>query len=204
MTLFWHCVFPGDISAKPRRLEIYAYSDCREDNDGFHCVVLWFQDPEYPRPLHVQCVTPPTLTTSPFLGVSLCSAPLSGTKAAWCAEMCQHVSPCTDELYDNKCRISASRCTHTKREVHKGACEWALDDTKTALSCALAGTFFWVNLYMQIYFSSLGWILSLQTREDESFHLLRGDENFISHGAVLSFSHAKQHKFAAPPSVNCQ
>lgn len=25
---------------KPRRLEIYAYSDCGEDNDGFHCVVL--------------------------------------------------------------------------------------------------------------------------------------------------------------------
>lgn len=94
MTLFWHCIFPGDISPKPRRQEIYAYSDCGEGNDGFRSVVLWLWGPESPIPLYVQYVTPPTLTTSPSLRVSMRSLSLPETRAIWCSEMCQQVSMC--------------------------------------------------------------------------------------------------------------
>lgn len=41
-------------------------------------------------------------------------------------------------------------------------------------------------------------------RKDESLHLLRGEPNFISHLATLSFSHTNNKNLQAPQSVNCQ
>lgn len=147
MTLFWHCIFPGDVSSKPQRLEIYAYSDCGGDNNGFRRVVLWLRDPEYPIPLYVQCVTPPMPTTSPFLRVSLPSLSLPGTKTVWCAQMCQHVSPCIGKgvqptqaynlsmwsTQNNTYGTHASWCTHTKRKVDKRAHKTRVTEHKMTL-----------------------------------------------------------------------
>lgn len=65
---------------------------------------------------------------------------------------------------------------------------------------------FFVSLYMQIYFSSLGSILSLQTSGRWIVpSAARRSEFHFANLATLSFSHAKQHKFLSPPrSVNCQ
>lgn len=123
MTLFWHCVFPGDISSKPRRLEIYAYTDCGEDNDGFHSVVLWLRHPEYPIPLYVQYVTP-MLTTSPFLRVSLCSLSLPGTMMACCAKVCQPGSMYRQPSTTNTgVQFIYVKNTQQQRQTDTGTCE---------------------------------------------------------------------------------
>ncbi len=125
MTLFWHCIFPSDIFCKPRRLQIYAYSDCGEDDDGFNSAVSRLPDPENLVTVYVHSVTPPALTTSPFLTTFL---PV-------CRDVWARVHVWTS-MYSQHWQIHV---------WDKEACDkrdWMWDDTKTILSCALAVTFF--------------------------------------------------------------
>ncbi|CAJ1078603.1 Hypothetical predicted protein, partial [Xyrichtys novacula] len=71
----------GDISPKPRRLQIYADSDCGEHRDGFCCDVLRLPDPEHPQTLSVQYVPPAATPTSSHSSARLLSLSL----------MCQQV-----------------------------------------------------------------------------------------------------------------
>lgn len=188
MTLFWHCIFPGDISSKPRRREIYACGDCGEDCDGFRGVVLWLGDPEHPH-TSLCSICHSSLTTSPFLRVSPRSSSLPETRTVRRARMHQREPPWRG-------------CT-TLKSIHVKQTKEQSESKITMKSCDIL---FFVSLYMQIYFSSLGSILSLQTSGRWIVpSAARRSEFHFANLATLSFSHAKQHKFLSPPrSVNCQ
>lgn len=182
MTLFWHCIFPGDISSKPRRREIYACGDCGEDCDGFRGVVLWLGDPEHPH-TSLCSICHSSLTASPFLRVSPRSSSLPETRTVRRARMHQREPPWRG-------------CT-TLKSIHVKQTKEQSESKITMKSCDIL---FFVSLYMQIYFSSLGSILSLQTsgRWIVPSAARRSEFNFANL-ATLSFSHAKQHKFLSPP-----
>lgn len=182
MTLFWHCIFPGDISSKPRRREIYACGDCGEDCDGFRVVVLWLGDPEHPH-TSLCSICHSSLTTSPFLRVSPRSLSLPETRTVRRARMHQREPPWRG-------------CT-TLKSIHVKQTKEQSESKITMKSCDIL---FFVSLYMQIYFSSLGSILSLQTSGRWIVpSAARRSEFHFANLATLSFSHAKQHKFLSPP-----
>lgn len=182
MTLFWHCIFPGDISSKPRRREIYACGDCGEDCDGFRGVVLWLGDPEHPH-TSLCSICHSALTTSPFLRVSPRSLSLPETRTVRRARMHQREPPWRG-------------CT-TLKSIHVKQTKEQSESKITMKSCDIL---FFVSLYMQIYFSSLGSILSLQTSGRWIVpSAARRSEFHFANLATLSFSHAKQHKFLSPP-----
>lgn len=182
MTLFWHCIFPGDISSKPRRREIYACGDCGEDCDGFRGVVLWLGDPEHPH-TSLCSICHSSLTTSPFLRVSPRSLSLPETRTVRRARMHQREPPWRG-------------CT-TLKSIHVKQTKEQSESKITMKSCDIL---FFVSLYMQIYFSSLGSILSLQTSGRWIVpSAARRSEFHFANLATLSFSHAKQHKFLSPP-----
>lgn len=182
MTLFWHCIFPGDISSKPRRREIYACGDCGEDCDGFRGVVLWLGDPEHPH-TSLCSICHSALTTSPFLRVSPRSLSLPESRTVRRARMHQREPPWRG-------------CT-TLKSIHVKQTKEQSESKITMKSCDIL---FFVSLYMQIYFSSLGSILSLQTSGRWIVpSAARRSEFHFANLATLSFSHAKQHKFLSPP-----
>lgn len=134
MTLFWHCIFPGDISSKPRRREIYACGDCGEDCDGFRGVVLWLGDPEHPH-TSLCSICHSSLTTSPFLRVSPRSLSLPETRTVRRARMHQREPPWRG-------------CT-TLKSIHVKQTKEQSESKITMKSCDVL---FFVSLYMQIYF----------------------------------------------------
>lgn len=134
MTLFWHCIFPGDISSKPRRREIYACGDCGEDCDGFRGVVLWLGDPEHPH-TSLCSICHSALTTSPFLRVSPRSLSLPETRTVRRARMHQREPPWRG-------------CT-TLKSIHVKQTKEQSESKITMKSCDIL---FFVSLYMQIYF----------------------------------------------------
>lgn len=134
MTLFWHCIFPGDISSKPRRREIYACGDCGEDCDGFRGVVLWLGDPEHPH-TSLCSICHSALTTSPFLRVSPRSLSLPESRTVRRARMHQREPPWRG-------------CT-TLKSIHVKQTKEQSESKITMKSCDIL---FFVSLYMQIYF----------------------------------------------------
>lgn len=134
MTLFWHCIFPGDISSKPRRREIYACGDCGEDCDGFRGVVLWLGDPEHPH-TSLCSICHSSLTTSPFLRVSPRSLSLPESRTVRRARMHQREPPWRG-------------CT-TLKSIHVKQTKEQSESKITMKSCDIL---FFVSLYMQIYF----------------------------------------------------
>lgn len=190
MTLFWHCIFPGDISSKPRRREIYACGDCGEDCDGFRGVVLWLGDPEHPH-TSLCSICHSALTTSPFLRVSPRSLSLPETRTVRRARMHQREPPWRG-------------CTTPK--IHTCEADKGTERAKVRLQWKAVTFYFLSVCTCRSTFSSLGSILSLQTSGRWIVpSAARRSEFHFANLATLSFSHAKQHKFLSPPrSVNCQ
>lgn len=190
MTLFWHCIFPGDISSKPRRREIYACGDCGEDCDGFRGVVLWLGDPEHPH-TSLCSICHSSLTTSPFLRVSPRSLSLPETRTVRRARMHQREPPWRG-------------CTTPK--IHTCEADKGTERAKVRLQWKAVTFYFLSVCTCRSTFSSLGSILSLQTSGRWIVpSAARRSEFHFANLATLSFSHAKQHKFLSPPrSVNCQ
>lgn len=184
MTLFWHCIFPGDISSKPRRREIYACGDCGEDCDGFRGVVLWLGDPEHPH-TSLCSICHSALTTSPFLRVSPRSLSLPETRTVRRARMHQREPPWRG-------------CTTPK--IHTCEADKGTERAKVRLQWKAVTFYFLSVCTCRSTFSSLGSILSLQTSGRWIVpSAARRSEFHFANLATLSFSHAKQHKFLSPP-----
>lgn len=184
MTLFWHCIFPGDISSKPRRREIYACGDCGEDCDGFRGVVLWLGDPEHPH-TSLCSICHSSLTTSPFLRVSPRSLSLPETRTVRRARMHQREPPWRG-------------CTTPK--IHTCEADKGTERAKVRLQWKAVTFYFLSVCTCRSTFSSLGSILSLQTSGRWIIpSAARRSEFHFANLATLSFSHAKQHKFLSPP-----
>lgn len=184
MTLFWHCIFPGDISSKPRRREIYACGDCGEDCDGFRGVVLWLGDPEHPH-TSLCSICHSSLTTSPFLRVSPRSLSLPETRTVRRARMHQREPPWRG-------------CTTPK--IHTCEADKGTERAKVRLQWKAVTFYFLSVCTCRSTFSSLGSILSLQTSGRWIVpSAARRSEFHFANLATLSFSHAKQHKFLSPP-----
>lgn len=104
------------------------------------------------------------------------------------------------------CTDASARDSMTRMHNPKIHTEQTKEQSESKITMKSCDILFFVSLYMQIYFSSLGSILSLQTsgRWIVPSAARRSKFNFANL-ATLSFSHAKQHKFLSPPrSVNCQ
>lgn len=102
--------------------------------------------------------------------------------------------------------ISASRHDEDAQPLKSIHVKQTKEQSESKITMKSCDILFFVSLYMQIYFSSLGSILSLQTSGRWIVpSAARRSEFHFANLATLSFSHAKQHKFLSPPrSVNCQ
>lgn len=96
--------------------------------------------------------------------------------------------------------ISASRHDEDAQPLKSIHVKQTKEQSESKITMKSCDILFFVSLYMQIYFSSLGSILSLQTsgRWIVPSAARRSEFNFANL-ATLSFSHAKQHKFLSPP-----
>lgn len=110
VTLFWHCIFPGDMFSKPRRLQPPFLPTVTTERTMTASAVLFYDSEasEYPKPLYVQYVTPPA-STSPSLTLPTCSLSLPGTEdGLMCRDVSAHVC-----VYRQSC--TAHTHTHTHR-----------------------------------------------------------------------------------------
>lgn len=96
--------------------------------------------------------------------------------------------------------ISASRHDEDAQPLKSIHVKQTKEQSESKITMKSCDILFFVSLYMQIYFSSLGSILSLQTSGRWIVpSAARRSEFHFANLATLSFSHAKQHKFLSPP-----
>lgn len=188
MTLFWHCIFPGDISSKPRRREIYACGDCGEDCDGFRGVVLWLGDPEHPH-TSLCSICHSALTTSPFLRVSPRSLSLPETRTVRRARMHQREPPWRG-------------CT-TLKSIHVKQTKEQSESKITMKSCDIL---FFVSLYMQIYFFLIRFDFVTSNVGKMNRSICRAEKRISFRKSRHAFIFTrKTTQISQPPrSVNCQ
>lgn len=188
MTLFWHCIFPGDISSKPRRREIYACGDCGEDCDGFRGVVLWLGDPEHPH-TSLCSICHSALTTSPFLRVSPRSSSLPETRTVRRARMHQREPPWRG-------------CT-TLKSIHVKQTKEQSESKITMKSCDIL---FFVSLYMQIYFFLIRFDFVTSNVGKMNRSICRAEKRISFRKSRHAFIFTrKTTQISQPPrSVNCQ
>lgn len=188
MTLFWHCIFPGDISSKPRRREIYACGDCGEDCDGFRGVVLWLGDPEHPH-TSLCSICHSALTTSPFLRVSPRSLSLPESRTVRRARMHQREPPWRG-------------CT-TLKSIHVKQTKEQSESKITMKSCDIL---FFVSLYMQIYFFLIRFDFVTSNIGKMNRSICRAEKRISFRKSRHAFIFTrKTTQISQPPrSVNCQ
>lgn len=98
------------------------------------------------------------------------------------------------------CTDASARDSMTRMHNPKIHTEQTKEQSESKITMKSCDILFFVSLYMQIYFSSLGSILSLQTSGRWIVpSAARRSEFHFANLATLSFSHAKQHKFLSPP-----
>lgn len=135
-TLFWHCIFPGDMFSKPRRLQPPFLPTVTTERTMTASAVLFYDSEasEYPKPLYVQYVTPPA-STSPSLTLPTCSLSLPGTEDGLiCRDMSAHVY-----VYRQSCTTHTH--THTELRFSKQRSMWQQQKNPIESICTCRSSF---------------------------------------------------------------